>query len=176
MLAAVQEQRAIAPGTRCRIFHGGTSLSAGISLADIGVTKGSQLTLVVLPPQRVLTASSDGTAKLWVVASGECLRTFEGHRDDVMSAVFSPDGQEVLTASDDRTAKLWSAASGECLRAFKGHERSVSSAVFSPDGQEVLSASADRTAKLWSAASGESLRTLEGHEGAVSSAVFSLDG
>merc|ERR1712039_795302 len=80
--------------------------------------------------QEVLTASLDRTAKLWSAASGECLRTFEGHEASVRSAVFSPDGQEVLTASGDRTAKLWSAASGECLRTFEGHRAWVWSAVF----------------------------------------------
>merc|ERR1712050_589434 len=47
-------------------------------------------------------------AKLGSRASGECLRTFEGHGDSVLSAVFSPDVQEVRTASQDGTAKLWS--------------------------------------------------------------------
>ena len=38
----------------------------------------------------VVTASDDGTAKLWSGTSGECLRSLEGHGDEVMSAAFSP--------------------------------------------------------------------------------------
>ena len=53
----------------------------------------------------------------------------------VISAVFSPDGQQVLTASGDKTAKVWSAASGECLLTLVGHEDFVNSVGFSPDGQ-----------------------------------------
>ena len=71
--------------------------------------------------QQVLTASSDGAAKVWSAASGECLLTLMGHEYRVYSAVFSPDGQQVLTASVDKTAKVWSAASGECLRTLMGH-------------------------------------------------------
>jgi len=38
----------------------------------------------------VLTASHDRTAKIWNAESGECLRTLEGHRASVYSAIFSP--------------------------------------------------------------------------------------
>ena len=159
-----------------RIFFGETELKGDMNLSDIGVIEDSVLTVVFVPILRLLTASQDGTAKVWSGASGECLRTLEGHTGWVRSAVFSPDGQQVLTASFDKTAKVWSAASGECLRTLMGHTSQVKSAVFSPDGQQVLTASWDETAKVWSAASGECLRTLEGHTGCVLSAVFSPDG
>jgi WD40 repeat protein len=54
----------------------------------------------------VLTASADGTARLWEAASGRVLATFEGHLGDVLTAVFSPDGARVLSASG-KTAQLW---------------------------------------------------------------------
>ena len=40
----------------------------------------------------VLTASHDGEARLWWVASGEYVRTLQGHSGAVLSAVFSPQG------------------------------------------------------------------------------------
>ena len=70
----------------------------------------------------VLTASDDGTARLWDVASGKELRALRGHEDPVLSAQFSADGTTVLTASADRTARLWDVASGKELRALRGHE------------------------------------------------------
>ena len=118
------------------------------SLADIGVTEGSILTLVFGVMMRVLTASFDHTAKVWSAASGECLLSLRGHGGKVRAAVFSADGQQVLTASDDNTAKVWSAASGECLVTLRGHVCYVTSAVFSADGQQVLTASDDNTAKV----------------------------
>ena len=92
----------------------------------------------------MLTASGDGTAKVWSAATGECLVTLSGHSSFVKSAVSSADGQQVLTASGDRTAKVWSTASGECVLTFEGHRNWVYSAVFSADGQQVLTASWDR--------------------------------
>jgi WD40 repeat protein len=56
---------------------------------------------------RILTASDDGTARVWH-PDGGLLTTLEGHNDGVRSAVFSPDGTRILTASNDNTARLWS--------------------------------------------------------------------
>lgn len=53
---------------------------------------------------RILTASSDGTARLWD-QNGQPLATLKGHTGLVTSAVFSPDGTRILTASDDHTVR-----------------------------------------------------------------------
>ncbi len=52
----------------------------------------------------MLTASLDEAVKLWPAASGECLRTLEGHVECVTSAASSPEGQQVLTAAMDGPA------------------------------------------------------------------------
>ncbi|MEM9367345.1 MAG: TIR domain-containing protein [Planctomycetota bacterium] len=114
---------------------------------------------------QLLSVSSDNTLKLWNVASGACLRTFEGHKSVVRSGVFSPSGDQLLSASSDKTLKLWDVASGACMRTFKGHKSVVRSGVFSPSGDQLLSASSDNTLKLWDVASGACMRTFEGHDG-----------
>ena len=126
--------------------------------------------------QRILTASSDKTARLWNAANGQPLATLLGHTAPVRSAVFSPDDQRILTASEDKTARLWNAANGQLLATLQGHTGTVQSAVFSPDGQRILTASDDKTARLWNATNGELLATLQGHTGIVRTAVFSPDG
>ncbi|MEI6778677.1 MAG: hypothetical protein WCK70_17390, partial [Chloroflexales bacterium] len=123
--------------------------------------------------QRILTASTDHTARLWD-AQGQILATLKGHTGFVTSAIFSPDGQRILTASDDNTVRLWD-ATGMPLATLSGHTRGVRSAVFSPNGQRILTASDDNTARLWDAA-GTPLATLIGHTNSVVSAVFSPDG
>ncbi|CAK0889313.1 unnamed protein product, partial [Prorocentrum cordatum] len=75
-----------APGSRRRVFFGETELRGGATLAEIGAFGGSELTLVVTPALHVLTASGDRTAKIWHAESGQCLRTLEGHGNDVVSA------------------------------------------------------------------------------------------
>ena len=56
--------------------------------------------------KRVVTASDDGTARIWDAASGRSLLTIS-RPHAVSSAAFSPDGKLVVTASDDGTARIW---------------------------------------------------------------------
>lgn len=111
----------------------------------------------------VLSASEDGTLKLWDPASGEELRTLAGHGGWVRGCAVSPDGAFVLSASADKTLRLWDAASGQELRTLEGHSRAVTGCAVSPDGAFVVSASEDTSLKLWDAASGEELRPLAGY-------------
>ncbi|MBV8106536.1 MAG: TIR domain-containing protein, partial [Hyphomicrobiales bacterium] len=101
-----------------------------------------------------------------------------GHRDEVRSASFSPDGTRVVTASADRTARVWDLR-GErpSFVALEGHTGSVASASFSPDGTRVVTASLDKTARVWDWRGEQpTFVALEGHQHAVVSASFSPDG
>ena len=73
-----------------------------------------------------------------------------GHSGEVLSAQFSPDGQNIVSASDDKTVRVWSVATGECVQTLAGHSYAVLSAQFSPDGQNIVSASGDATNRVWS--------------------------
>lgn len=74
-----------------RYFVGGTVTSAAFS------PDGS----------RVVTASEDGTARVWEAASGRELAVLRGHTDAVTFVKFDHDGSRVLTASEDATARIW---------------------------------------------------------------------
>ncbi len=122
---------------------------------------------------RILTASGDGTAKLWNL-QGTLLADLNKHKSAVFSAVISPDGTRILTASFDGTAKLWD-LQGTLLADLNKHKRSVYSAMFSPDGTRILTASEDGSTKLWDL-QGNMLADLNKHNRGVNSAVFSPDG
>lgn len=97
--------------------------------------------------QTIVTASADGTARVWNLQSDE-LATLRGHEFLVWTAKFSPDGQAIVTASLDGTARVWN-LQGDELATLQGHEREVVAAEFSPDGQTIVTASMDRTARVW---------------------------
>ncbi|MBA4063430.1 MAG: hypothetical protein C0501_06900, partial [Isosphaera sp.] len=101
---------------------------------------------------RLLTASMDGTARVWDAATGRELMAFRGHVRRLRSAAFSPDGSRVATASEDGTARVWDAERGAELLTLKGHGGWVRTAAFSPDGGRLLTASADGTARVWETA------------------------
>jgi WD40 repeat protein len=122
---------------------------------------------------RIATASSDNTAKLWDL-QGNSLVTFTGHNNSVNSVSFSPTGDRIATASSDNTAKLWD-LQGNSLVTFTGHNNSVNSVSFSPTGDRIATASSDKTAKLWDL-QGNCLVTFTGHHQWVNSASFSPTG
>ena len=124
----------------------------------------------------IVTASLDGTARLWDFKSRGEVRRFEGHSGWVHSAVFSPDGLSVVSAGGDRSARVWSIESGKEIRRFMGHDDQVDTAVFSPDGLLVLTAGRDKTARIWCVESGKEIRRFMGHDDQVNTAVFSPDG
>ncbi|MEH1930867.1 WD40 repeat domain-containing protein [Nostoc sp.] len=132
--------------------------------------------------QRIVTASSDKTAKVWD-AKGNLLADLKGHKHEVTSAIFSPDGQRIVTASSDKTAKVWD-TKGNLLADLKENYAYVGSAI-SPDGELIvttswnLDSSYSRTLagnpKLWDM-KGNLVAELKGHQGKVNSTVFSPDG
>ncbi len=124
----------------------------------------------------IVSASYDGTLKVWEAQSGALLRSFDGHSSNVNGCVFSPDSKLIVSASWDKTLKIWDAQSGALLRSLEGHFDSVEGCAFSPDGKLIVSASWDKTLKVWETQSGTLLRSLEGHFDPVEGCAFSPDG
>jgi WD40 repeat protein len=123
-----------------------------------------------------LSASADGTARLWEIASGREVRRFVGHTDAVRSAAYSPKGGQVLTGGKDGSVCLWDIQSGNRVRPFLGHAGEVRSVAFAPDGRFVLSGGLDSTLRLWDVESGKEVRRFEGHTEGVECVGFSPEG
>ncbi|MDT9121448.1 hypothetical protein RSW84_28790, partial [Escherichia coli] len=64
---------------------------------------------------RIVSASWDGTLRLWDLHTGETLHNLRGHRTAVRDCAFSPDGTMILSVSNDRTVKVWNIQTGRWL-------------------------------------------------------------
>jgi WD40 repeat protein len=119
----------------------------------------------------LLSASADGTARIWNVADGKLEQVLRGHDEAVESAAFSSDGRRVVTASADGTVRVWHVGDDRSV-IMHGHAGQVLSARFNHDGDRVVSAGQDGTIRVWDAAGGEALVVLQKHEGPASGADF----
>ena len=122
---------------------------------------------------RLLTASHDGTARLWEIngVSTTALR----HGGPPTFARFSPDGTRVITVSTRaRTTHLWDVASGREIFSVRRHI--ARNAAVGPNGRRIATASTDRTVRLWDAESGVEIARMKGHDNRVAFVNFSADG
>ena len=94
---------------------------------------------------RIVTASSDKTARLWDARSGRLFAILSGHTDEVNAVAYSPDGSRIITASSDKTARLWDAHDGHALLILSAHTAPVRRVAYSPDGAHVATADDDGT-------------------------------
>ncbi len=125
--------------------------------------------------KRIVTASSDRTARVWDARSGQPLMEPLKHAGSVTSAQFSPDGTRIVTSSHDKTARVWSAQTGQPLTEPMQHKDWVSSAQFSPDGKRLVTVS-EGTVRVWDAEGGQAMFEPLKHDNWVNFAQFSPDG
>ncbi len=106
--------------------------------------------VAISPDGRTLVNGSyDKTIKIWNIASGQLIRTLQGHSGLVNSVAISPDGRTLVSGGGDKTIKIWNIASGQLIRTLQGHSGLVNSVAISPDGRTLVSGSHDQTIKIW---------------------------
>ncbi|KAI0024709.1 WD40-repeat-containing domain protein [Xylariomycetidae sp. FL0641] len=109
----------------------------------------------------LVSGSLDKTIKMWELSSprgvnnpqpkgGRCVKTFEGHRDFVLSVALTPDAAWVMSGSKDRGVQFWDPRTGHTQLMLQGHKNSVISVAPSPTGTFFATGSGDMRARIWS--------------------------
>ncbi|KAL8954883.1 MAG: hypothetical protein Q9193_007035 [Seirophora villosa] len=127
--------------------------------------KDSVYSVAFAPNGRSLVSGSlDKTIKMWELdhnrgtmgqgigsreRGGKCVRTFEGHKDFVLSVALTPDGRWVLSGSKDRGVQFWDPRTGDTQLMLQGHKNSVISVAPSPHGELFATGSGDKAARIW---------------------------
>jgi WD40 repeat protein len=134
------------------------------------------------PPASSPDEARAAELKVWDTVTGRELFALGGHREDVRSVAFSPDGQRLASVSatgarprQSAEIKVWDARTGQLTATLQWAKGLVDRIAFSPDGKR-LAVTTDNLVRLWDAATGEEVRELGGHLGGVTHVVFSPDG
>lgn len=119
---------------------------------------------VAFSPDGKLLASAGGDkfVKVFEVASGKRVRSFEGHTEHVLAVQWKPDGKQLASASADTSIKVWSLETGEQVRTISGHGKQVTGLAWPRRGNLFGSSCGDRAVRLFDS-EGRAQRTLPGN-------------
>ncbi len=126
--------------------------------------------------RRFVSASADGTLRLWDLNTGQTLKVFAGHTTFVNTLAISPDEKTLYSGSADGAIYQWDLNTGAKQAEFAGHEGPVNSLDRTPDGQLLVSGGSDGTIKLWRTRDQALVKTLTGHQGGINTLVVTSDG
>ncbi len=109
----------------------------------------------------IFTGCGYPRALLWDTTTGELLKEFSGHRNQISAVAFSPDGKTILTSSHDGTTRLWD-LSGNAIITLQGFGQLPAKEIrFIPnDTTTILVTSGDGIAYLWNNDMGEQPKQL----------------
>ena len=124
---------------------------------------------------RVVTASDDGSARVWDAPTGAPLALIRERKFEILDAAISPDGSLVATiVNDPGIVRLWNASTGELVRTLLSPGAFVGSVAFSNDGQTIAAGLGDGTVRRWTI-EGEELSAIRGHAAIVTAIDFDRD-
>lgn len=123
----------------------------------------------------VLTASADGTSRLFEIESGQAIGAPRAHAAAVKGAVFARSGVAAVTISG-RRARLWDIQRAAEVGRFEGSVERVLEIALTRDGQHLAVATTGGVVHLWGLATGRVVRRFVGHTDAVGAIAFSADG
>jgi WD40 repeat protein len=116
-----------------------------------------------------------GDVIIWDTATGERMRTLQGHQHIIWRLAFSPDGRQLATTSFDGTARLWDVASGKELTR-RTMAKGAYGVAFSPDGALFALGGGDGEIHVWEVGSGRQRFTAHDALHPVAALAFSPDG
>ena len=122
----------------------------------------------------VASTSPLGVDARLAVLMGKPIRSYRGHKQDVLDVAWST-SNFILSASMDKTVRLWHVSMDDCLRVFK-HTDFVTSIDFNPvDDKLFISGSIDGKMRLWNVPEQRVVSWQDVHE-MVTAVKYSPDG
>ena len=125
---------------------------------------------------RIVSTSSDHTARIWNARTGTEITPALQHDDAVLTAAFSADGKRLVTGTSEDTVRVWDAMTGKPIGPPITINGAVQSVTFSPDGKLVAAGTDDGKLRTFDSVTGAPVSRLVVYHEAVNQVRFSHDG
>jgi WD40 repeat protein len=122
------------------------------------------------------SGAADKFLKVFDVATGKFVRSFEGHTHHVLGVSWKADGSLLASAGADNQIKVWNFETGEQTRSITNSAKQVTSIHFIGTEADTVSSSGDKTVRFHNASDGDNYRTFAGGTDYMYSAAVSRDG
>ncbi len=120
----------------------------GDRVSEIAISPDEKTILSAGLDKNAQTSLKDGLIKQWDL-SGTLVRVYEGHRDQVNSVSWHPDGQRFVSGGADGMVIVW-ALDGSIVGQMEGHKGSVTRVRVNPQGDRVVTEGQDdQTKRSW---------------------------
>jgi hypothetical protein len=110
--------------------------------------------------QFLASSSADRLMKVFRVANGQVVRTFEGHTHHALDVSWRANGKQLATSGADKLIKIWDYASGEQLRTIRGPGKEITAISFLGSGNQLVSVSGDRQIRIHNIDDGKQVRAF----------------
>ena len=123
----------------------------------------------------MVTAGSDGLARIWDVTNGRLLLNLEGHTRNLRSVAWTQSGKWIASGAADGTARIWEARTGRQVQCLDHGTNVVLHVAFSADSRRLATVS-EPGLGMWDVASGRRLFQVSSQGTGLYRAFFSPDG
>ena len=133
----------------------------GDGSADAVVLSGHDdaVTSLVFLGDALVSASRDGTIRVWDVAARRAVGGVQAHTSWVNCCALSVDGRSLVSVGTDGMIRVWDVPLLEQGQ-VRGHVDWVNDLTVTGDGTQIASGGNDHTVRLWSADDGKARRGL----------------
>jgi WD40 repeat protein len=127
--------------------------------------------------QQLASCAADRFVKVWNVADGKFIRSYEGHTHHVLGVTWRADGRMLATSGADMVVKIWDTRTGDQLRTVQNQfNKEVTSVQFVGDTDIVVATSGDNRVRFVNASNGGIARDFPGTGDYMYAGAASADG
>ncbi|MGD9802990.1 MAG: protein kinase [Hyphomicrobiaceae bacterium] len=164
-----------------RVRHEGAGLLTSQTYADVALVElkghtGPVTGLAYAPDgQQIVTASGDGTLKVWNAARGNLVRTLE--LDSGAASALAVFAGRAATGHQDGSIAVWDLTSGSKLASMRRNEAAIWALTFLGRPDRLAAAEHDWSVAIWDVEKPQApANVLSGHESAVKAIAYSSRG